>query len=55
MSEIPGDLIEAIRSGGCVAFVGAGFSAAGGMPQWKELLLEVARGHAQDREVIAYV
>jgi CheY-like chemotaxis protein len=37
-------LLEDIRAGNCVAFVGAGFSAAAGLPPWPELLRTVARG-----------
>lgn len=36
--QVPGQLAGAILSGDCVAFVGAGFSAAGGLPDWKSLL-----------------
>jgi hypothetical protein len=36
-------LLEDIRSGNCVAFVGAGFSAAAGLPPWPELVRSVAR------------
>jgi PAS domain-containing protein len=35
-------LIRAIRSGTCVAFLGAGFSAAAGIPTWAELLALIA-------------
>jgi hypothetical protein len=31
-------LLEDIRAGNCVAFVGAGFSAAAGLPPWPELV-----------------
>ena len=37
-------LLEDIRAGNCVAFVGAGFSAAAGLPPWPELVRAVARG-----------
>lgn len=36
-------LLEDIRAGNCVAFVGAGFSAAAGLPSWPELVRKVAR------------
>ena len=39
--DIDGRLIEAINRGDCVAFVGAGFSAAAGIPQWRELLRQL--------------
>jgi CheY-like chemotaxis protein len=35
-------LVTAIQEGGCVAFVGAGFSAAAGLPRWKDLIRAVA-------------
>lgn len=35
-------LIKAIETGNCVAFVGSGFSAAAGYPDWKELLSGIA-------------
>lgn len=35
-------LLEAIRGGNCVAFVGAGFSAAAGYPHWKHLIVRLA-------------
>jgi hypothetical protein len=40
--RIDGRLIAAIREGRCVAFVGAGFSAAAGLPRWGELIRFVA-------------
>lgn len=41
-SEIPDRLIEAIRRGRCVAFVGAGFSKVAGLPTWRELVTMLA-------------
>lgn len=38
---IPADLIKAILNGSCVAFIGAGFSAAAKLPSWGDLLLSV--------------
>jgi len=35
-------LLEDIRAGSCVAFVGAGFSAAAGLPSWPSLLRTLA-------------
>ena len=43
LPAIPPELIQAILQGDCVAFVGAGFSAAGGIPQWNQLLRRLAR------------
>lgn len=40
---IPPQLLKAINEGRCVAFVGAGFSAAAGLPQWKDLLTQIAK------------
>lgn len=41
-SEIPSRLVEAIRRGRCVAFVGAGFSKVAGLPTWRELVTMLA-------------
>lgn len=41
-SQIPKGLIEAIRAGRCIAFVGSGFSGAAGFPTWTSLLEELA-------------
>lgn len=40
---IPAPLVEAVERNECIAFVGAGFSAAARLPPWKELLRRVAR------------
>lgn len=37
------ELIRKIEEGDCVAFVGAGFSAAANFPQWRTLLLDLAK------------
>lgn len=42
-TEIDPRLLEDIRAGNCVAFVGAGFSAAAGLPPWPELVRAIAR------------
>jgi CheY-like chemotaxis protein len=42
-TEIDPRLLEDILAGNCVAFVGAGFSAAAGLPSWPELVRAVAR------------
>src|SRR5690606_5512914 len=34
--------VDEVKAGNCVAFVGAGFSAAAGKPGWKRLLAHVA-------------
>mmetsp|Transcript_19595 Transcript_19595/g.32753 ORF Transcript_19595/g.32753 Transcript_19595/m.32753 type:complete len:640 (-) Transcript_19595:98-2017(-) len=36
--KIPAHLLSEIRNGHCVAFLGAGFSAAAGLPSWGNLL-----------------
>ena len=38
----PAELVKAILSGNCIAFVGAGFSRPGGVRLWSELILELA-------------
>eukprot|EP00743_Colponemidia_sp_Colp-15_P010993 GILK01012196.1.p1 GENE.GILK01012196.1~~GILK01012196.1.p1 ORF type:complete len:880 (+),score=135.42 GILK01012196.1:82-2640(+) len=43
LSEIPPHLIEEIKSGNCIAFVGAGFSAAAGFPTWATLIHRLNR------------
>ncbi len=40
-SEIPRELADAVRTGDCVAFVGAGLSAAAGLPDWKTFLRQM--------------
>lgn len=42
MTEVPGKLIDVIRSGECIAFVGAGFTGAARLPSWSELLSDLA-------------
>lgn len=44
MSSIapPPALVDQILAGNCVAFVGAGFTAAAGLPQWTDLLSELS-------------
>ena len=41
-SDIPPALLEEIETGNCIAFVGAGFSAAGNFPTWGALLETMA-------------
>ena len=41
-------LVAEILAGRCVAFVGAGFSAAAGLPSWPVLLTDIARGAGLD-------
>ena len=42
MPNIDPRLLATIEEGRCVAFVGAGFSAAAGLPQWEDLIRAVA-------------
>jgi len=54
---LPGNLVSALKSGRCVAYVGAGMSAACGMPNWHELLLrlrEVARANQRHNAIDDY-
>ncbi|MCJ7782150.1 MAG: SIR2 family protein [Acidimicrobiia bacterium] len=48
MTSIPKHLVKEIHAGNCVAFVGAGFSAAG-VPAWAELLSAIAASGFSDR------
>lgn len=48
--SIPKHLISEIRSGNCVAFLGAGFPAAAGLPSWSSLLRYVIKT-AKDRDL----
>ena len=50
-SFIPEGLIDAINAGECIAFVGAGFSAAAKLPQWPTLLSQIANTRALDKKV----
>jgi transcriptional regulator with XRE-family HTH domain len=40
---VPRELVREIHAGNCVAFVGAGFSGASQLPDWRTLLREIAR------------
>ena len=48
-------LVQAIHSGECIAFVGAGFSAAGGLPTWRKLLENVAAEAQMDSDASEHV
>lgn len=41
-TDLPSHLIDRVRGGDCVAFVGAGFSAAARLPMWGDLLRDIA-------------
>lgn len=47
---IDGRLLEAIQGGNCMAFVGAGFSAAAGYPHWKHLIVRLAEEEPAGRD-----
>jgi transcriptional regulator with XRE-family HTH domain len=52
---IPVDLLSEIQGGSCIAFVGAGFSAAAELPGWGELLTRVAASPRVSSEVREHV
>jgi hypothetical protein len=52
--DLPEELLARIRGGNCVAFVGAGFSAAAGLPSWPALLQRLAEEVASE-ELRAHV
>jgi transcriptional regulator with XRE-family HTH domain len=54
-AAVPEALLEEIRGGHCVAFVGAGFARAARLPAWGELLREVARRARLDAALRAHV
>ena len=49
MTDIDPRLLDEIRRGNCVAFVGAGFSAAAGLPSWPVLLRAAAVRRAEGK------
>lgn len=53
--EIPKGLTSAIQDGQCVAFVGAGFSAAANLPPWGKLLELIAATEGVPDDVRAHV
>jgi hypothetical protein len=54
LQQIPPELVREINAGNCVAFVGAGFSAAANLPSWAQLLARLAT-EAGNEEVVAHV
>lgn len=42
--DIPDELVDDIAQGRCIVFIGAGFSAAAGLPDWKSLLGQLCEG-----------
>jgi transcriptional regulator with XRE-family HTH domain len=53
--HVPDELLSEIQAGNCVAFVGAGFSAAAGAPTWATLLRQVAKRGRVPKQVRAHV
>jgi transcriptional regulator with XRE-family HTH domain len=52
---VPAELVDEIRNGHCVAFVGAGFSRAARLPGWGELLKGIALAGGVGPETRAHV
>jgi hypothetical protein len=55
MSELPNELIEEVRAGNCIAFVGAGFAGAAGFPTWAKLLQGLASRQEVPSEVRQHI
>jgi hypothetical protein len=55
MVGVPAGLVGEINRGNCVAFVGAGFSLAAGVPAWKDLLLRLTETEGVDATLQAHV
>jgi hypothetical protein len=47
-SRLPAHLVEELRAGRVIAFIGAGFSVPAGFPGWKKLLLQIASTARED-------
>jgi hypothetical protein len=41
LPDIPRELIDEIKAGNVICFVGAGFSLPSGLPDWKNLLVKI--------------
>ena len=46
--DIPDELVDDIAQGRCIVFIGAGFSAAAGLPDWRSLLGQLCEGLPTD-------
>jgi hypothetical protein len=55
IEPLPTGLVDEIQAGNCVAFLGAGFSAAAELPGWGDLLLRLAELKDVDPEIAAHV
>jgi len=53
--RVPSELSKAILNGNCIGFVGAGFSAAGGLPNWKVLLERMLAKESSTHIVADYI
>jgi hypothetical protein len=49
--DIPEHLLNEIKSGRCIAFVGAGFSIPAGLPTWTQLLERVLDAEEKDLNI----
>ena len=48
------ELLRDIMKGNCIVFIGAGFCAPAGGPQWKDLLCKVAKRAKEDADARLY-
>jgi hypothetical protein len=55
LERLPDALIRSIQDGDCVAFLGAGFTAAAQLPGWKPLLTRIAAGPEVPEAVRSHV
>lgn len=55
LPKVPPELVAEINRGNCIAFVGAGFSAAAELPSWKELLKKIAESSEASANLRAHV
>lgn len=49
--NIPTELIEMIKSRKVIPFIGAGFSSPLNLPEWEDLLREIARDVEEDYKI----
>lgn len=55
LPSVPETLIDAIRSGDCIALVGAGFAGAASLPSWRALLSDLAERPELEPSLRAHV
>lgn len=55
VTTVPRGLLDEINRGNCVAFVGAGFSFAAGLPSWKQLLRRLSEIEGVDEALRDHV